>query len=220
MRDIDSDALSQVQRQLGLSGIGSGVAVLEDDELRQVLDVGPAIRRGRADVGNGGWFWGVLENDHVASGDLISFINPYEASGFELTSFPAAVDQSRFDIWICGAFAENIAGSSAGLDTAQFLIGGPLRSLAFGKDAAGAPVVPAGGGFLINEWHTTLTAITGGVRVMIQAGDVNASPQRTYRMPRGSNLVFQSQANAAITIRLSVIMGLFPIGLGQDVVGS
>lgn len=217
MRDIDSDALSAVQRQLGISGVGSGVAVLEDDELRQVLDVGPALRRGRADVANGGWFWGVLDNEHSGSGDLISFINPYEADGFELTSFPALVDQSRFDLWICGAFCEITSGVASSLNSAQFLLGAPLRSLAFGKDDSGAAVVPSGGGFLLNEWDVALSIITGGVNPIIQNANVAASYQRSWRMPRGANLVFQTDATAAVTIRLSIIMGLFPIGLGQDV---
>jgi len=215
MRDIDSDALSQVQRQLGISGVGSGVAVLEDDELRQVLDVGPAIRRGRADVANGGWFWGVLHNVHLGAGQLSSFINPYEAAGFELTSFPAQVDVSRFDIWIAAVSMRVVSGLNSVVDAA-FFIGGPLRSLAFGKDDMGAAVSPAGGGFMIVPFDTKVTSSSTIAYVL---PEVRNFQNLNIRMPRGSNLVFDSNSVGVSTYELSILMGLFPIGLGNDVLG-
>jgi len=217
VRDIDSDALSQVQRQLGISGIGSGVAVLEDDELRQVLDVGAAVRRGRADVANGGWFWGVLVNDHLGAGALTSFINPYEADGFELTSYPATIDVSRFDLWIIGASLRVSAGALT-ITRASMFFGAPLRSLAFGKDDMGAAVAPSGGGFAIAGWANQVFDDTTLDWVGRRAGPAAFQPIN-LRMPRGSNLVFDSKSPDISTYELSIMMGLFPIGLGNDVLG-
>lgn len=218
MRDIDSDALSQVQRQLGISGIGSGVAVLEDDELRQVLDVGPAVRRGRADVANGGWFWGFLRNIHAGAGLLTSFIDPYEAVGFELTSYPAAVDVSRFDIWIAGATLRLVDGADTITD-ATLLFGAPLRSLAFGKDNLGAAVAaPAGDGFPLLAWGTLAVISTQFTYFIQRNGD--SFGHLNIRMPRGATLVFDSRSPDISTYELAIIMGLFPIGLGNDVLGS
>jgi len=217
MRDIDSDALSQVQRQLGISGVGTGVAMLEDDELRQVLDVGPAVRRGRADVANGGWFWGVLVNEHAGASSLSSFINPYEPMALSLTSFPPLVDVSRFDIWIAGATLRLLSGATSIADAA-LIIGAPLRSLAFGKTDSGAGITPSGGGFVIQSWGTkvvasdTFTYMLPEVRVPFETTNI--------RMPRGSNLVFDTQSIGVSTYELSIIMGLFPIGLGNDILGS
>lgn len=216
MRDIDSDALSQVQRQLGISGVGSGVAVLEDDELRQVLDVGPAVRRGRADVANGGWFWGTLFNTHGAGNFQTSFINPYEADGFELTSYPAIVDVSRFDLWIAGATLRRTGGLST-IVSAALILGAPLRSLAFGKNQAGGTYVPTGGGFAVASWGTTVQLSTTFDFMIGQNG--NPFTPLNMRMPRGSNLVFDSVSVGASNYELSILMGLFPIALGNDVLG-
>jgi len=215
VRNIDSDALSQVQRQLGLSGVGSGVAVLEDDELRQVLDVGPALRRGRADVANGGWFWGVLHNVHAGAGGLTSFIDPYEAGAFALTSFPAAVDVSRFDIWIAGVTCR-VASGAISLTDATFILGAPLRSLAFGKDDSGVAVAPVGGGMALASFVTAVGSNSFGYFLGF---DGRPFHPLNFRMPRGSNLVFDSTAVGITTYELSIIMGLFPIGLGNDVLG-
>jgi len=216
VRSIDSDALSQVQRQLGISGVGvNGVAQLEDDELRQVIDVGPAVRRGRADVANGGWFWGVLQNVHGASTALSSFINPYEADGFELTSYPALVDVSRFDIWIAGATVRLLSGA-ASINSASLIIGAPLRSLAFGKDDSAAQVTPTGGGFAVAHWGSLVNA-TSFTYMIRQTGIPFLN--LNMRMPRGSNLVFDTNSVGISTYECSILMGLFPIGLGNDVIG-
>jgi len=216
VRDIDSDALSQVTRQLGVSGIGEGVAILDDQELRQVLDVGPAVRRGRADVANGGWFWGVLHNVHLGASALSSFINPYEADGFELTSYPANVDVSRFDIWIIGATLRVFSGASS-ITNASFFMGAPLRSLAFGKDDMAAAVTPVGGGFIMASWGNSVFADTTLTWIARREGQQFVP--LNIRMPRGSNLIFDSTSPGVTTYELAIIMGLFPIGLGQDVAG-
>lgn len=217
MRNIDSDALSQVQRQLGISGIGSGQAVLEDDELRQVLDVGPAVRRGRADVANGGWFWGVLVNDHEGAGDLTSFIDPYNVTAaFQLTSYPVEVDVSRFDIWVTGVSAVLTAGEATIVE-AQFGFGGPLRSLAFSKDDDGATVALTGANLPLARWQGIAVDLGQGVQSLVNTGEPYFPIK--LRMPRGSQMVFLSRSVGISTYQCQILMGLFPIGLGQDVFG-
>lgn len=215
-RAVDSDALVQVGRQLGISGQAGQFTDFEEDSLTQVYEANSAIRRGRADIATGGWFFGILENVHSSGDSEVSNIDPYEAGIFAAGSFPQIVDP-RYDIWIEGVSVEQISGTGDADHLLELLL--PARFMAWGKDDAGVAVAATAKAHAVASWNGLFPASGPNIWAVNgrTATQQDAHIPLGFRMPRGGAfLQFSSLSTAASEWQMCIIMGLFPIGMGSD----
>ncbi len=222
--DIDSDALVSVQRQLGNSGISPGLTQFDDDVLQQTFDISAAIRRSRADIAGGGLFFGILRNAMAGSDDEVSSVDPYNVGVTLATeTFPARVDTTRFDLWLLGASFNVFSGAATATNVECMLevdlsVTGRLR--AFGVDDAGA--VAAFGGTLSVAIADGVKVVGGATRLFNTVSGQAWTPLRMRMPTQGSIIRFLStkgDATAGVWDAI-FLLGLFPIGMGQDVLGD
>lgn len=215
---IEGGQLSVVHQIFETPPTELGAAELDLKNISQVLNVVPEIRRRSAPIaGIDGFFTGILENSHAGADDEDSAIDPYNVGDSALGNFPAVVAEGS-DIWLLVLTGYRSSGTGgitglATLETPNFVQG-------FGQDDTGAAIG-------LNPTALNLGIITG---IDTSAGVTNdpmtfldepgGSLLRVrIRVPRGSTLGFASRSSAAADFRLIFVMGIFPIAMGQDVLG-
>lgn len=216
---IDSQALGLVDKALGVAGRGAQITEFEDGQLDQVLDVGPLVRRGRTPANTGGIFRMVMENVHAAGGDLTSIFVPYSLGAIgAIAPYPNPVPDD-LEVWVLYCFAMRTAGAGTP-DPVGMTIDGIQQG--YGRDDSAVAVV-SNEELCLVRMGTPQTL--NGVLYQTNAGF--PLQQINLRIPRfgtlggpGSrcNMRFHSTASAACTVQMHVIIGLFPLALGQDVV--
>jgi len=218
-RRINDQALEDVAKALGLSGVGiPGVTELRDSVVHQVLDIVPLARRGRTLAGTTGFYRGVLQNIHSGSGTLSSNWAPYDplAAGI-LPPYTSPVARG-FDVWLYGGGIRRSSGTGTN-SAALFLISTGQQ---FGIDDGGSAIT-ASLGMPLGFWDRIQTS--GTVTMMTDGQDW---PWRTWnmRLPRLGGLsggvttptiVFQTDVSAASTWEFYFTFGVFPSALGQDI---
>jgi len=192
-------------------------AVVDDDHVSLVLPVVPDIaRRSLSSQPTGGWFQGLLENNHVSDDAIISDILVYSPNEDAVAPYPAQVPEN-FDVWFIGAAVQRASGTG-GIAEAQIGINAPPHSQGFGKDQAGASVVSSPP-MSLGRWDALDSGATGArdENLITEAG-------QTYipinmRLPRGTRIRFEtlSTGAAAVEFRAMLIIGLFPSAMGQDI---
>lgn len=214
MKTVDSDALGVVNRALGITGAGAQVTEFMDGSVDQVLDVAALVRRGRTLAMTGGLFYGILRNIHPGAGTVstsLEILNP----GVDLVidPFPGAVGR-RFDLWLLGAAVHFFSGT--GTMTAALFIDPPATAQAFGVDSAGA-FVTQNFAIPIAFWDTVVTQ-SFEFGLMEDGQPYKRLGMRV--MPTTGNVVlqFSTTASALASFDLQVMLGLFPVGLGQDAI--
>ena len=205
-RQMDSGALTELDVILQLGGGGDQSAILDDGNVSQVLDVNHIIRRSLTAARTTGLFWFGFRTVHAGAGNEISTINPYTATG-GTGSFPTEIPNG-FDVWLLYASLQLTAG------TAAFLLAGVLEINTTdemrGKGTAiGTPVIAAG------IWDSIETITTQGYGITA-AGETLIRPN--VRLRRGMTIRLRTESSGIATFDAVVVMGLFPSGLGQDVV--
>lgn len=218
-RSIDSDALTLVQRQLGLSGVGESATELESDTLMQVFDASSAIRRGRADLATRGFFYGILKTlEAGAGGSNAAFIGDAYNVGaaFALGTFPPNIDIARFDLWLLNVSGVITDGAFAANDECVLQIGMNARQQGFGKDS-GVPAVVAA--TPPNTVARFTESIDDGFSDVLVTDQGEPSVQVNLRLIPGQALQMVTTSAAACDAQLSLMLGLFPVGMGQDVRG-
>ena len=213
MKRVDSDALGVVNDALGLTGAGSAVTELSDGIVDQALNVVPIVRRGRTLAKSQGIFTGVFRNVHSGGGALSSQINPYDV-GFdaELPPYPVPIPR-QFDIWLLSATGRRVTGT--GTVTASIIIRYSAVQQGWGISDTNTPVA------LLSEVPVALWSILFGDGTTTWLRDSNVSPNApefAIRLPRDRNLtlIFQSNVSAAATLVADLVLGVFPVSLGQD----
>lgn len=216
MAIVNNALLKTIQALIGIAPAASPT-VLDDDSISMVLPVLPDVARRGLSVGAGGQFQAIMENVHSAADAESSVIDPYNADDTAVPPFPAVVSRD-FDIWLIRASMVRTSGAGT-------LVGGVLKfqapldqspSLGIGIDDAGAPVTNNTQQAFCH-WDLLVSGITA-----VNAFGINAkSGQAEYiliaRLPFGSKLHFHTEAGtASATFRLTMVLGLFPAGLGQD----
>ena len=217
-KTIDSTALTALNRILGLAGAGSsGETVLEDDSVVQVLDILPIARRSRTPGVSTGMFICILENDHAGADDEQSTIDPY-IPGVMINptgGYPAAVP-AGFDIWITGICVMratgvgDLTGGQIDLQSADSAMGWGVDDTATIVTAVSSPVLAAFAVF------NTLT--NGGNKYAAEIGTGRLRAKLAQRVRRGQQIRFNSTSGGALNVVAILEVGLFPAGLGQDVV--
>lgn len=212
-KKLDSDALGDLNRALGLSGAGSRLTELEDGQVDQVIEISNIARRGRTLAGTGGIYTAILRNIHTDAEAQTSTATPYNiALPADRAPWPIPTSR-RFDIWLLGASVRRISGS--GSINAQLLVAFDASQQAWGFDDS-AVVVQKASRFALGHWNSFLTA---GTRVAGGLVNGNTFLNIGIRLPRNDNtqLEFVSASSATMTLECDMILGLFPVGFGQDV---
>lgn len=212
MKQIDSDALGIINKALGLEGAGSPITELADGVVDQVLSINEISRRGRTLAGNEGIFTGLLQNAHAGSGTLTSSVFPYAVAVGAIDPYPSPMP-TQFDIWLLSVALRRVAGA-AGLNDALVVINYTGRQQGFGVDAAAAAVVSLGSMAVAHfDALTTAGVHTAGIDpikgLLIKTG---------IRLPRdlGLSINFVSISAGVATFVLDLVLGVFPVSLGQD----
>ncbi len=217
--DISSDALTVMRKALGVgSGQASGRTELLSDTLDQVIDVNAIVRRSRAlGAVNTGIFLCVMENTHLAANNQLSNVDPYNVTEANVTApYPARMPDD-LDIWLLGMGVTRLSGTGIGgmsLDYEPSVVG-------WGQDQAGAPVVATAGLMPLGLWDTVVAVAGATVEWLTLGGAGPVYTTLKIRLPRSrppgaTALVFRSGTNAAAVFQLWMMLGVFPVGLGQD----
>ena len=214
-RRIDSSALDSVDKQLCLTSADAAQeTTLEDGDVRQTFDIGAGVRRSRAPFG--GWFYAAFYNNHTATATRAQFIDPYNVADALTPSrsnlWPSPIPPD-LDIWVDAvSFHETLSGSNVTRCTFGIWPESVLQG--FGQTLAGSqytvePYIP-----LVNRGALdTIVDPTENESLAAVATPLG------FRMPRsGSRLWFGSSVGAVPTTVVCVVtLGLFPLGMGQDV---
>jgi len=214
-RSVDSSALTLLNKILRIAGTGFGASQteLDDGNLTQVLEVSPVIRRSLTPANSSGIFYSIFANVHAGAGQLHTSVNPYTTPVGTLGAFvtPLRTDQ---EIWLISAAIARTAGAGT-LDAALLELELPAISQAFGENNSGVAVAsskdyPLGRWDVIDTETTRLVGLTESGEPLVKLN---------MRLARGSLIRFTSDvAGASATIQCTVLLGIFPIALGQDIV--
>jgi len=211
-----------VVRRILQTGIepGGGITNIDLENISQVLPVVPEIvRRSAPIIGVDNWFVGVLENDHTGASDETSVISPYDVPvGLTFNDYPTPVPEG-YDIWLMGA-----SGQRRGVGTGAFVAAISMRApgsvQGWGVDEAAAAITASAPRLFLGS----SSAVEAGVAGLSNEPMIWDSPAAALflpirmRIPRGSSLQFDSTtAAAAVLLTMSLLMGLFPMAMGQDV---
>ena len=188
--------------------------ILEDASLTQVIDVRDTVRRSLTIAGSEGIFFGQLRHEHPGPGALANTIDPYAAGGNSFPGYPTPTPRG-YDIWLLGATVARDAGAGT-LDGAFLSMSFLATATAFQRnndgtsEAAGVVLMP------LARWDSLDT--TTGLDAVGLTEDGESYVPIGHRIRRGSRLQFDSDvAGAAADIQCNMLLGVFPITLGQDV---
>jgi len=206
MRQMDSGALIELDRILGLGGGGEQSATLDDGNVSQVLDLQAIIRRSLTFARTGGQWVFTYVNVHPGADTQANSLNPYLVDP-GVNSYPTIVPEG-FDAWVLYAGMKRFTGAgniTAGiLELSQF-----PNFVGKGDNTLGTLLTALGRWDAIEGGSGQGYGVTG-------ASDTLITPM--LRIRRGASLTFRTTSTAAATFHMFVQMGVFPAGLGQDVV--
>ena len=210
MKKVDSQALGVVLRSLGLTGAGAQETEFTDGTLDQVIDVGDLIRRGRTPGISRGVFYGIMQTIHTDAQLRTVAVEAYTQSVGVVPPFPTPIPES-FDLWLMAAVVRQISGTGT-LSAALFLTYAASQQ-AWGEDSAGAAVA-ATGAFTLAYWDGLITqtqefGVRDGKEPFARMG---------IRLTPGAVLTFSATSSATSVFNCYVLLGLFPAGMGQDVI--
>ena len=215
---IDSQALEPVNKALGLAGSGDSQTELTDGIVDQVLDVRSIVRRGRTVAGTEGVFRCVLQTTHAGSDQQAIGLNPYNpnatsAPNVVVAPYPDPVPDS-FEIWLLGASVVRLSGG--GTLTAGLRLNNIQQG--WGIDELGDAVVSSEN-VIVAFWNaiqatTTQTFATTQVREPWKRLAMRIP--RHGATPSGPLINFFSFVTAAAVIQCVMLIGVFPVALGQD----
>lgn len=217
MAKITTKILLGLQELLGLSSAELMFPVDVDmGNISLTLPVVPEVARRGLTIGPaGGWFQGVLENVHGAADAEVVSIDPYNPGDAAVGAYPRVVEDG-FDIWLAGVSGQRSDGAG-GLTMAGVFFNPGDASQGWGIDDSGATIVETPSLWLarFDSLETTMSIITTPP-MMTEAGDFYVP--LNLRLPRGGVLGFASESAAAADFQITLVMGLFPAALGQDIV--
>jgi len=213
VKKVDSDALGVLNQALGLTGAGSPITELTDGIVDQTLDVVPVVRRGRTQARTDGLYTAVFRNVHSGASSLSSEINPYEVTpAIAIAPYPTPMPR-QFDIWLLSATLRRATGTGT-LAAALYIRYSAIQQ-GWGIDDGNAAVallsiVP------FAFWSTVFN--TGGTVIGTDGLGGQLNSVQGMRLPRDPNLalVFESMSSAASNFTCDLVLGVFPVSLGQD----
>lgn len=208
MIEVDSAVLQRVNKALQLSSHrATGMTEFQDELLQQVLDVRGQILRGGAPLGLGGIFGVTLQNNHTGGPADIrtAILDVY-------TELRDAVGELALDVWICSFMVTSTDATAWGSDATLIL-----------KHTQPQILASAPGTFetMIMHWSTKVAA-AGFEPLLIGRGGQVGAPKIPIRVPRDAVVWFSSESDAvgAESVTCTLTLGIFPEGMGQDVIAG
>lgn len=218
MRPVNSDALDVVARALDITGSGRGAPTteFEDGILDQVIDVLPMIRRGRTQGRTQGLYTAVLSAVHAGADDQLASEAPYAVGTGVIPPYPDPIPRG-LELWLLTASVRRFSGSGTVNAILSVIFGGDAQG--WGIDSTGSAVV-SNLEHPIAHWDAVFTTVNVFGQL---ADDGGGSPLKKIglRLPHPTVrtaliLNFRSTSSAAMRLDCQLLMGLFPISLGQD----
>ena len=214
MKHIDAGALDVLDSSLGQGRGGAFTTELDDGNLQLVFVANDIARRSRAPGSRGGIFYGLIRNVHTDAETLQTVVNPFTIQTGAIEPYPSigvdGLDAGLFDMWLIEAAVRRISGT--GDMTAALSVTYPSRAQGWGVDDSGVAIA-ASQQFAIAFWDNVVAqTVTMGLQ---GAAFPLTSPQ--FRLPDRSILSFSSTSTLTSTYDCRVLLGIFPIALGQDV---
>lgn len=212
-KKIDSQALEIANKALGLTGAGSRITELADGVVDQVLEVTPIVRRSRTQGITTGIYTAVMRTDHTDAETVQAQLNPYRVPAINLTPpWPSPIPSS-FDLWLLSAGVRRNAGG--GTVSATLSVDYANSSQGFGINDGGTAAqstLPHRLAF----WDAVITDVTV---FAILAGSEQPNAQIGLRLQQGifTELVFRATSTLTSQWDCQLLLGIFPVGLGQDV---
>jgi len=216
MKRIDSDALGELNKALGLTGAGSRITELADGVVDQVIDIAAVARRGRTQADIQGIYTPTLRNENTAAETITTTIDPYNVGATAVVAPYPNPMPPQFDIWLIGASMRIAGGSATNLSVATLSLTVGTRSQGFGIDDSGAQVLVAQP-IRLAFWDNRATDAT--VFGLLD-GDRGPHKKIGLRLPRGgggSRLNYITVSAGVVDSDVQLILGVFPAALGQDI---
>lgn len=215
-REVDSGALTFINRALGIAGVGSPRTELIDGDINQTVEIANVARRAAPGTGQ---FWGLHQTAHGAGATSLSAtISPYgpdlpNGNTCAVAPYPNPVP-SKFDLFLIGASVHLSAVANYIAGSIQLNV--PATNKGFGiqnNEGVFAAVNPASTVFVAD-----FPATAGGLQgVMAVTGTGQVWLPLRFRVRRGTTITFSTDAGGAITITLNTLWSLQPICFGQNV---
>ena len=210
---VDSQALVGLNRILGLAGAGSTETFLEDGLLQQTYDVADVVRRSRTQAGSAGWFYAMFENTHSGATGVQSSINPYATTATQgLNSWQSPVE-AGFDVWLMYATMQRASGG--GLNAGVCMMVPTADMQCFGINNVGSGVTDTTK-MPVAFWDS-IESVTGEDFGLTESGEMVVNINKRIR--RGTNVTYRTSSAATAVFSMTAVFGLFPAGMGQDIVG-
>ena len=212
VKKVDSQALGVVNRALGLTGAGAPETEFLDGVIDQVLDVTALIRRGRALADTSGIFTPTLRVANASATTATASLDPYNVgTTLAVAPYPAIVPASQ-DVWLMGASVRQASGTGTLNATLSLTVG--TRNQGFGIDNFGNLNLVSQA-MRLAFWDA-LGSDGTNFGILNQLG---THKKLGIRVPRNvSTLSFIVTTSAAATFDCQLIVGLFPVALGQDAI--
>ena len=211
VKRVDSDALTILTKSLGLTGAGSPVTELTDGIVDQSLSVNEIVRRSRTQVSKEGLYTATIRNSHTGAATVTSAVTPYAVPTIGIIPpYPDPVPP-LFDIWLLQASIRQVSGAGTILATLSIRYPGQqgwgLR--------AGTVFVGVAQAHRLALWDTI---VSDGTNFAVLAGSGQPSAFPRTRIPRGGNteLIFASVSSETVAFDCQMVLGVFPVSLGQD----
>lgn len=214
MKDVTGDALETIDKALGITPgqSASGTVEFEDKLLQQTFAVNEPVRRGRTLGSTTGLFSAFMRNVHSADSVVTTTVDPYVIGATAaIAPYPAAINEMQFDIWLLGAHVEQVSGSGTLAAILRYIPN--AAGAAWGISDSGTAVSGVAS-FVVGFWDTLVT-IGGLVFGIQEQGGPTAFPG--LRIRRGATLSFTSDSSDLATFQVNLLLGTFPVSLGQDV---
>lgn len=217
MQEVDSQVLQTITKVLQLGGRGSQHTEFDDGILQQSLDVAPLVRRGGTIIPTDGMFTAVMETIHAAANTQTATQTPYDlpvpapVGSFIQSPYPFPIGP-EFDLWLLSADVNVQSGT--GTTDAGLTVIYPAALDGWGNVAA-----PGARGMFYGVWDTEV-AVGPGIQLAEVGTDKLSAIWNPVRLPRGGTLRFRTVSTGIVTFRCTLLLGLFPAGLGQDVVSG
>lgn len=214
-RIIDSAALDLINTVLGITGVGeTEETIIDTRNVSQLLDLLPMVRRSMVLGTHAGIWQGDMTNVHAIADDTVSTIDVYAPGVAAIGAFPSPLGK-QYDVWLLSASMEE-TGAGGGLAGALLkAVPTGQSNQAWGINDSGAQQTGIGQSVL-GLWTGLDSSVTNDNPVGIM-GDGLTNLRIAYRILRGTLITFTTEAAAAATFRMRLMLGIFPVGLGQDV---
>lgn len=217
VKRLDSQALGDLNKALGLTGAGATITELTDGVVDQSLTINEIARRGRTQGGTEGLYTAVMRATHVGAGNVTVTVDPYNVGDSAFPPYPPIMPRG-FDVWLLQASVREHSGGPSTI--------GATLSVDFSNDQQGWGEDNGGSRITSSQAHRLGlwdALVNVGTEFATLAGTEQPSIYPKLRIPRGSRpgastnaLVFLSEASAAVNFDCQLLLGVFPSALGQD----